>query len=610
MPTTQRRTSVLTALLVLLAAILVYSPGLSGDFLFDDFPNIVTNPLVHMEQLDSESLIRAARAYQPGAYGRPLATIWFGIDHLIGGRDPFTFKLSGLIVHLTNTLLVFLLVRALLSHPRIRWQHPVLAAGLITAIWAVHPLQVSSVLYIVQRMETLAATFTLLGILTYLKARSDPDGPRLHWGLIASSVGLAGLGLLSKETAILFPLFVLMLELTVLRFQGPGGQVSRALATGHVTVFATGCLLFTILVAPQYFNDAAYAGRDFTLMERLLSQPRALCLYIVQMIVPAPTLTTFYYDHFEPSRGLLTPWTTLASLIVLVLLAATAVLLKHRLPLYTFGIGWFFAAHALSSNVINLELIFEHRNYIALLGVLLAVAALLRPIGGRLLSPRLSIAIVALVLTSLAGLGTIRSATWGDPFNLAVDLASIARDSSRAANDLATLYYGMSDANPNSPFFHFAITEFERSRSLPVSTIIPEQGLILMTANAGREVDQAWWESLIRKVQTRPLNPEMGMTLNGLLVQRNNGVAIDDESLDRAINAFLARSNMRPSMHFNYGLFRLNAGHTEESVTNHFRDALNTNRVSRDDLIRMALAYAERGHESFAEALLAIAPPA
>src|SRR5690606_17281497 len=71
---------------------LAYLPGLSGGFLFDDFPNIVTNPHIHADTISLESLAVAARAYEPGFYGRPLATIGFALDHYIGGGDPLIFK--------------------------------------------------------------------------------------------------------------------------------------------------------------------------------------------------------------------------------------------------------------------------------------------------------------------------------------------------------------------------------------------------------------------------------------------------------------------------------------------------------------------------------------
>jgi protein O-mannosyl-transferase len=72
-----------------LLTVLAYWPGLGGDFLFDDFPAIVSNSGVHAEQLNLETLNKAARAFDPGLYGRPLAMITFAIDHSIWGKDSW-----------------------------------------------------------------------------------------------------------------------------------------------------------------------------------------------------------------------------------------------------------------------------------------------------------------------------------------------------------------------------------------------------------------------------------------------------------------------------------------------------------------------------------------
>ena len=58
------------------------------------------------------------------------------------------------------------------------------------------------------------------------------------------------------------------------------------------------------------------------------------------------------------------------------LLVAAAFALRHRLPMFSLGLFWFLGAHLLTSSVLPLELVFEHRNYFALLGVLLAIAEL------------------------------------------------------------------------------------------------------------------------------------------------------------------------------------------------------------------------------------------
>src|SRR5690606_34634012 len=133
------------ALLAILVA-LIYSPGLSGDFVFDDFSNIVANKKIHAETLDFESLARAASAYQ-GPIGRPLATVGFAIDYAVGGKDPFAFKLHSLIVHLLNSLLVFLLCRHLLAHAPVMMAARTWMPLALGAAWALHPIQVSSVLY-------------------------------------------------------------------------------------------------------------------------------------------------------------------------------------------------------------------------------------------------------------------------------------------------------------------------------------------------------------------------------------------------------------------------------------------------------------------------------
>ena len=66
------RGALLALLLVALTAA-AFFPGMSGSFIFDDFPNIVSNPRVHAQTLDYAAIARAADAY-PGAIGRPLAT--------------------------------------------------------------------------------------------------------------------------------------------------------------------------------------------------------------------------------------------------------------------------------------------------------------------------------------------------------------------------------------------------------------------------------------------------------------------------------------------------------------------------------------------------------
>src|SRR5690606_5462828 len=271
----------------------VFMPGLSGGFFFDDYPNIVTNPLVHAEELNTETLSRAWRAYQPGMWGRPLATLSFALDYYFWGKQPLGFKLSSLFVHGINTLLVFFLF-AVLFKDRVTDRNRQLLAALAAFVWAAHPLQVSTVLYIVQRMEMMAATFVLLALLGYLRGRRRQIAGQPGWGYFVGAGLLTGLGLLAKESAVLAVPLALTLELTVLGFQASLPRTTRLLKAGYIVALVAGFIFFMIIFAPGLLSGESFAGRRFSAYERVLTQARALCLYVGQILLPMPNSLSVY----------------------------------------------------------------------------------------------------------------------------------------------------------------------------------------------------------------------------------------------------------------------------------------------------------------------------
>src|SRR5690606_3747618 len=92
----------------------------------------------------------------------------------------------------------------------------------------------------------------------------------------------------------------------------------------------------------------------------------------------------FYYDWIQPSRGLTTPWTTLPALATVAGVLAVAWCSRRRWPLFALGLMLFFAAHAITSNIVGLELAFEHRNHFALVGAVLAVGCVFAGLAKRL----------------------------------------------------------------------------------------------------------------------------------------------------------------------------------------------------------------------------------
>ena len=168
--------------------IAVYWPGLQGGFLFDDYPNIVDNKGVQPPDASLSSLVGAALSSPASDFKRPLASLSFAANYLTTGIDPYWMKLTNLIIHLLNGWLVFLLARTLLRAAAIKniatvvaptsgWapgtypQRASVVAALIAAGWMLLPINLTAVLYVVQRMESMANLFVLLGLLGYVTGR-------------------------------------------------------------------------------------------------------------------------------------------------------------------------------------------------------------------------------------------------------------------------------------------------------------------------------------------------------------------------------------------------------------------------------------------------------
>jgi len=598
-----------TAVVLVVLTALVYWPGLAGPFLFDDFPALVNNTRVQVAAGDWPGLWRAATSFDPGGTGRQLAMASFGLNHMLGGLDPWGWKLGGLLVHLLNAMLVYLLCQRLLVLAGVR-QHVRLAAYGLALLWAVHPLQVSTVLYVVQRMETLCLAFTLLALLAYLRGRCAQIAGQTGWGWIAACVSLFLLALGAKESALLLPLYTLALELTLLRFGSASAAQRRFWFWGYAAGCVLGVVLFVLVVIPHYATAEAYAIRDFSAAERMLSQLRILPLYLGQMLLPLPTGMTFYYDDFVASSSLLQPWTTLAGGLLLAALLGLAWHLRQRAPLAALGIFWFFAAHAITSNVIALELVFEHRNYFALLGVLLVLAEGVRRIPTRD-GPGIKIAGVAAVVVLFGLLATVRSATWGERLLLATDLVDMNPNSARAAHELGVLYYEMADGSSSSPFFDFAVRTFERESTLPKATLLAEQSLILMHAGHGLPVNPDWWGVLHQRLRTQPITPQVPTSLFGLLDNRlNKGVELDDAALLEAFVILFNRMQMPPNSYFQVALYALEHGQDVRLARQLLLKAMQASGPYPDYPQYMQTRLREQGHAGLADWLALQANPA
>lgn len=539
----------------------VYWPGLQGAYLFDDYPNIVDNHGVQPHDTRMSSLVQAALSSPSSEFKRPLASLSFAANYLATGLDPYWMKLTNLVIHLANGWLVFLLTRALIMIVPLRtmmdkrnWQNASMTATWVAAGWMLLPINLTAVLYVVQRMESLANLFVLIGLLGYVEGRrrmlvDEPPSTvkrrrsnknRGFIVCIASITVPTALGILAKETAVMLPLYAFLVEWILFHFRSsrlvelsnrqysevsehsPAGDVKKAgkgdprIISMFVIVLLVPMLTGLTWLVSRLLKSETWAMRDYTLGTRLLSEARIVADYIAWTITPTPGSLSFYHDDFRISQDLLTPWTTLASILVLASLIALMFWLHRCRPLAALGIALFFASNLLTGTIVPLELIFEHRNYFASFGLLLAVVPLLAaPASAKQAQAQDSrvtygyalpfalprYALLAGLMLCWTVLTAFTAYAWGSPLRLAEDLASRAPMSPRAQYELGRTYIIYSHYDPASPFTRLAYTPLERAAALPNGSILPEQALIFMNARMHLPLKDAWWNSLVAKLK-------------------------------------------------------------------------------------------------------------
>lgn len=423
---------------------LIYSNTFQSPWILDDFNNILLNPSVRIENLDGESLWKQLHASLVGGrLDRPLARLTFALNWYFGGKDTWGYHLLNISIHALCAFFLFLTVKILHRTPQggSERSNPYAVSLIAAFIWAANPVQTQAVTYIVQRMAALAGLFYVVSLYCFIQGRlSGMTRRRCAWwcGSLASFI----LGVASKENAVLLPLALALVEMVFFRNERPQRPARRWLLVLAVTAVSVigliGLFFFTQGDTLSYLN---YDSRYFTLWERLLTQSRVLMLYLSQLFYPVPFRLSIEHD-IALSTSAFHPWSTLPSILVVVLLVALAIKKQRSWPYLSFGVLFFFLNHLIESSIIPLELVFEHRNYIPSMflfvpaaGGLCAMLDYCRRHRSRMY-PVSAASIVLLILC--LGSGTyVRNMAWESAESLWTDAVRKAPSSGRALAYLA-----------------------------------------------------------------------------------------------------------------------------------------------------------------------------
>jgi hypothetical protein len=548
-----------------------YYPGLSGDYMFDDMANILNNQRLGMESLDPESIYAASMSSGSGVLRRPVSMFSFALNRHFFGDAPRSWKVINLGIHLLTGLALFLFSRLLLRSYR-NQREPATSDLLVTwlplvvtGLWLVHPLNLTSVLYIVQRMTSLSALFAVCGLLFYVLGRSRSLAGRRGMPLIlAGFVTFGGLAIFSKENGALLPLFMLVVEMTIFRFRNARGELDKLL-TGFftLTVVIPGVVVLAWLATTEANFLSGYHMRDFTLLERVLTESRVLVFYLKMIILPSISDLGLYHDDITISRGLLEPPTTLLSILALTGLLLTGLLLVKKQPLISLGILWFFCAHLLESTIFPLEIVHEHRNYLATFGILLAISGAIAALPYERLGVVIPVTASVMFISLFSYNTWLRAGQWSDNYQHATYEALHHPQAFRAVYVAGRINARLALAGSEASVPE-AYKYLQQANSLSDTDIMPLATMIKLSYLLDRPVKQAWFDEMSEKLSTAPVTPNTINSLYELASCMNGRCSIPHETMEKMFALLMQSDSLEQARGLQaeaatvYGYFTIN----------------------------------------------------
>jgi len=436
----------------------VYFGAFRGLFHYDDFSTILENPHLDGWQTFVGHLDHMVR---PVLYGT------FLLDRSLYGNNAAGYHLLNLLLHLGSGLLVYLILT------RAGKDETPSVPFWTALVFLIHPITTETVTYISGRASGLMAFFYLFAFFLYIKASEQPDAGSLRRLYLSGAVVSFLLSLGSKETAVTFPLALMLWDLLIRRLRGT--LLRTTILSGHLPFWIVLLLVAAwALLHPRY---TALAQFSFTLRpfwDNALSELHAMAYALLLFYTP----WNQNFDHDLPLLHSLFEWPLPLDLLVWCGLAVAAFVSVRRLPLLTFGISWFVLQILPTTVIPRNDLLSERNLYLASFGLLLAIVSLssrfmqwLTTILPRPRLVRFGSASLATVLVLAFCLFTYqRNQLYRDKLSLWSDAVLKSPNKARPHNNLGHAYALQGD-------WDRAIEEFRTAVRLDPDYILAQQNL-------------------------------------------------------------------------------------------------------------------------------------
>lgn len=437
----QRVIAITLLLVALFACAGIYQAGISRALLLDSVHNL--RPLTVQAGVTFQDAMAVVFGNESGPLGRPVSMLSFWMDHQGGEElDAPAFRRTNILIHLITALALAVLSLQILRRYEAYPGQASIVAAFVGIAWAMHPENISTVQYIVQRMTQLSAMFSLLSLISYIYGRRQVGSNEVRglFFLCLAYFPFALLAVFSKENAVMLILIFFILEKTIFTDEP---RPRRFMSWYRVCVLAAlGVIALGFLFSmPGFLEDYQY--RTFTMWERQLTQFRVLAMQLQYVFLPDISAFTLYHDGMSHSTSLFNPGTTFLSLILHLFLLGCAFRFRNSQPVFALAIFWYYGWHLIESTVVPLELHFEHRNYLPMMGPILGAiyyaSLALHKFKQRTVQVVIRGGVLVWVIV-LSFLTLQLNTLWANPAELAYHWYVVNEDSRRSKIQLAYYY--------------------------------------------------------------------------------------------------------------------------------------------------------------------------
>lgn len=460
-------TSAKAIYIIIILGLIVFFNSLFNGFVWDDVGQIINNTKVH--SIQNIASFFTGGTFDPGNnidqlagnYYKPFMTIFFSLIYALFGQHAFYFHFFQIILHIINTILIFILFSHFFS------KKPSLFLSLV---FLIHPMNVEAVVYISALQDVLFFFFGMLAMFIVLKTNQSEKSPRfLH--LIITAILLLS-SLLSKETGILFimivPIYIFLFHANRLKQYFTTSFLSLGIYLG-LRFFVGKIYLSSVHIAPIVAAP---------LLERLTTIPKIILFYLYTFFIPINLSVAQMWVVRSPTvKDFFIPL-TIVSIFFLTLLAFGIFFWRKKLLVrtYIFFALWFLVGLGLHLQIFPLDMTVADRWFyfpmVGLLGIIgLGVSSI------RIKSPNIRIIIQAFIIICIIIFGLrsmVRNANWSSSYSLFSRDALINKDNSYLQNKLGIELYLLGDNRGAKNHFQQSID------LLPTASAFSSMGLVFI----------------------------------------------------------------------------------------------------------------------------------